>query len=350
MTGHGVIGLDLGGAHLKLAQLDAGGRPVAARVLACALWQGLDRLEAALDDAFAGLEPAMLAVTLTGELVDLFPDRRTGVRTLVALLGRRLPRTRLHLFAGKAGFLEPDAIDGREREVASANWLATAQLVADRVEEGVLVDCGSTTTDIVPLAGGRALPRGLDDRSRLAWGELVYQGVVRTPLCALGPDAPFRGVRHALMNEWFATSADVHRLLGRLDEASDLHPAADGGAKTVEGSARRLARMIGCDLEDGDFVHWRMLAAWFESRQLAALEEAARLVLSRGEVSDAAPLVAAGAGAFLVERLALRLDRPVRRFEHLLGFDRTLGRDASICAPAIAVALLARTSTRAGRR
>jgi uncharacterized hydantoinase/oxoprolinase family protein len=48
-------GLDVGGAHLKVAQVGRDGRVTAALQVPCALWQGLDRLDAALDAAFRGL-------------------------------------------------------------------------------------------------------------------------------------------------------------------------------------------------------------------------------------------------------------------------------------------------------
>ena len=94
-------------------------------------------------------------------------------------------------------------------------------------------------------------------------GELVYTGLTRTPLMALTSRAPFAGRWTAVMNELFATTADVHRVLGALPEAADQHPAADGGEKSWDGSARRLARMIGADLADGRPADWQALAAWF---------------------------------------------------------------------------------------
>lgn len=337
-----VTGLDVGGAHLKLVRLDQAGQPQVLRQVACALWLGMDRLEAALDEALAGL-PARgrLAVTMTGELVDLFADREQGVHAILSSLAARFGERALLVYAGARGFVDVATARARPREVASANWRATAALVARLLEEALLVDCGSTTTDILPVSGGRVLARGLDDRSRLAWGELVYQGAVRTPLCALADRAPFRGVWHGLMNEWFATTADVYRLTGALDESCDQHRAADGGPKTPEGSARRLARVIGCDLADADVGHWRMLAHWFAMRQLAILEEAARLVLSRGDLSEQAPVVAVGSGSFVATALADRLGRPVVRFGELLGLAGDAARLVSITAPAFAVARLA---------
>ncbi|HEY0292690.1 MAG TPA: S-layer protein, partial [Hansschlegelia sp.] len=90
MTGRPIVGLDVGGAHLKLARLGPDGSLAAVRIAPCALWRGLDRLEAALD-ALASDTPgdAALAATMTGELVDLWPDRASGVAAIVDLLARR---------------------------------------------------------------------------------------------------------------------------------------------------------------------------------------------------------------------------------------------------------------------
>ena len=43
---------------------------------------------------------------------------------------------------------------------------------------------GSTTTDLIPVAAGQPASCGFDDAERLAHGELVYTGLVRTFLMA----------------------------------------------------------------------------------------------------------------------------------------------------------------------
>ncbi len=75
-------------------------------------------------------------------------------RTLAQRLG---PRTLF--YAGAAGWLARSACAGGWRKVASANWLATARWVATRKPECVLVDIGSTTTDIIPVVEGRVAAR-----------------------------------------------------------------------------------------------------------------------------------------------------------------------------------------------
>lgn len=337
-----VTGFDVGGAHLKAAQVTRDGRVTAALQVPCALWQGLDRLEVALTEALGRLAPVRVAaVTMTGELADLFPDRATGVRALITAVRAGLPDARHLIYAGRAGFLAPEAAGTRPHEVASANWYATATLAARRVGEGLLVDIGSTTTDALVLAGGEVRALGWSDRERLAAGELIYTGLTRTPVMAVADRAPFGGRWHGLTAEHFATMADVHRVLGTLDEAADQHPAADNGPKTAEASARRLARMIGADLADGSMAEWRRLAGWLAAAQRRTIEDALRLALSRGLLGETAPLVGVGCGRLVVEQLARDLKRPYRDFAGLLAAEPDAAGWSATCAPAVAVAALA---------
>jgi len=204
----------------------------------------------------------------------------------------------------------------------------------------LLVDIGSTTTDLVAVRAGRIDAGGRTDYERLSSGELVYTGVVRTSLMALSDAIEFEGLRVPLMAEHFATTADVYRLTGELDERGDQHPAADGGEKTLFGSARRLARMIGRDGRELPMESWQLLAASFRAAQLERIRRAAQQVLLRAAVAPSAPLVAAGSGSFLVPELARSLHRPVIEFARLVD-SRIEPVALSWCAPAVAVALLA---------
>lgn len=336
-----ITGFDIGGAHLKVAQVEPGGRVAAVAQIPCELWLGLDRLEEAFRAAVARMAPMRrVAVTMTGELADLFPDRATGVARLLDAMAAALPDTQRRIWAGRRGFVDGGHTAGLEAAIASANWLASATLAARRQGHGLFVDLGSTTTDILVLADGEVRAEGLTDRQRLSSGELVYTGLTRTALMAVAGSAPFAGRNVALANELFATMADAYRVLGLLPEAADQHGTADGGPKTVEASARRLARMVGADLADGSPADWRRVAAWFARCQRRRIEDAVTLQLSRGLLPAAAPLIGAGCGRFLLEPLALELDRPYRDFASLLDTDPAAAGWTATCAPAVAVALL----------
>jgi probable H4MPT-linked C1 transfer pathway protein len=349
-AGRAQLGWDIGGAHVKGCLLQGG----VLRDIAqwpCPLWQGMEHLDAALGEARtrwsaawdAGAEHA---ATMTGEMVDLFDDREQGVARIAERLAQSLGPT-LRLFDAEAGWRAPGEAAQGWRGIASANWSATARVVAARVGDGVLVDIGSTTTDLIPLRSGRVAAQGASDAERLASGELVYQGVVRTPLCALGPRVPWRAGTVNVMNEFFATTADAYRLLGALAPAHDQAAAADGRGKDPQATRQRLARMIGRDAAEGSEAEWLALARWWRDAQVREIEgQLARVAAAAGLPADA-PVVAAGSGAFLAAEIARRLGRPLLRYADVAlaapPADALLASWADVCAPAVSVALLACT-------
>lgn len=337
-----VLGLDVGGAHLKAALVEPGGRVAMAVQLPCPLWQGVDVLEAALTTL--PLRPdADVAVTMSGELADIFADRARGVTAIVGVLETRLGPALY--WAGPTGLLDADAARACSADVGSANWLATATVAASRVSAALVIDIGSTTTDLVVLGGGRVHWRGWGDRDRLAEEELVYCGAARTSLMAVASTVPFQGRRVPLMNEHFATTADVWRLLNLLPKGADQHGTADRGPKTAEASARRLARMVGADLGDATLDDWRRLAVAFAFEQETQLAGAILRQLSHGLIDEAAPFLVTGSGAFIGRRLAARFGRPCIAFSELVDADPQAAASIDTAAPAVAVALLAAAST-----
>lgn len=335
-----LIGWDIGGAHVKAARID-GGRVSGVVQVACPLWQGLDKLDAAVAEALAALGAAPRhAITMTGEMTDLFDARADGVAGIAQRMRSALSGD-ITLYAGRAGWAEVDDARVRADDIASANWLATAAWIATRLPQALLADVGSTTSDLIVIDGGVATT-SRSDADRLISGELVYAGVVRTPLMALAPAVDFKSRRHRLMAEYFATTADVWRLLGALPEHADQYPAADGGAKTAEASARRLARMIGRDLAEGSMDDWRALASAFAEAQLDALVDACSALPGIAALAPDAPVVCAGAGRFVAARLARALGRPAVTLGELLAdLAPDCADEATTCAPAVAVALLA---------
>jgi len=335
-----VTGWDLGGAHLKAAQVERGGRLVAALQVPCRLWLGMDELTHSLGEARRQLRRSRRhGVTMTGELVDLFADRAEGVGRLSQTMAEHFADDELRVYAGRQGFV---ASPGEHwRAVASANWHASARFVGTHCAQALFIDVGSTTADIVPIRNGQVDAAGYTDDERLVSEELVYTGVTRTPIMAVAESVPFGGQRQRLMAEYFATMADVHRLTGELPDDADQLPTADGRGKTAEESARRLARMLGRDRQSADLADWRRLARHLAERQLQTLHAAIDRVLSRGALGDDAPVIGAGVGRFLVRPLAERLRRPYVDFASLIEGEPATREWAARCAPAAAVAILA---------
>ncbi len=328
-------GYDVGGAHLKVA-LVAHGRIVEVRQIACPLWQGLDQLGAALDEAKTmTADAARHAVTMTGELTEIFPSRQSGVVSLVAFLTERLgPAT--HFFMGLKGFGDAAAATSDQDSVASANFIATARLIAAKRKGALLIDLGSTTTDIIACDR----PQGLTDAERLQTGELVYTGLTRTPVPSVTTRGVLAGQWQGLARDCFATMADVRRVLGQLPDDVDLHDTADGRGKSVAESLRRLARGFGRDGEEWHLDLWRVAAVHIRDEQLRSIYDGAIQVLSRPGVDVSGGVIAAGIGARDVALIAQRLGLACTTFGELIGASGDVGLRATRCAPAVAVGTL----------
>ena len=336
-----IIGWDVGGAHLKAARVENGIITKAVQI-PCPLWLGLGELDRAFIDAEAAIGRAPLnAITMTGELCDAFVTREEGVAGLAAIMVRLLSPGRALFYAGRSGFAGDSEAADRAIEIASANWHASAVLTGVRARAALFIDMGSTTTDIIPVADGRPASLGYTDAERLSHGELVYSGVARSFLMAGPKLVPFAGRWTPLINEWFATMADVHRIRGQLPEGADVMDAADGREKTAAASRARLARMIGRDSGEADDAAWDRLAWFFAEAQLRDVMDAAALVLSRGLLPASAPLVGAGTGRGVIRELAARIGRTFVAFDELIEAVPEARRKACDCAPAAAVALLA---------
>ena len=297
-----VMGWDIGGAHVKAVRVDDGGRARQVWHRTAPLWKGLDILAEAVGGirGEAGGPGLRHAVTMSGELADLFPTRTEGVRRIAHCLAQMLPDEILSYFSADSDFAEePDA---QTHRIGSMNWYASARLVARLVGQGVFVDVGSTTTDLVRIRQHRAAAVGFSDAERLACQELLYTGVARTPLMSLAARIDVDGAPCNLMAEHFATTADVYNLLGQLPDGLYPFDAADGAGCSRFESARRIARMIGRDCEEGaDLGEWIRLAQAF-----ADLQQGRILESLRAQVCADSPgvLVGAGTGRFMLPPLA----------------------------------------------
>ena len=243
-----VLGWDIGGANVKAALVSTLRDPrVVERPFA--LWREPRELPRVLGEIAGSLGGARrMAVTMTAELADCFATKGEGVASVLDAFGVAFPDVRPRVFGVDGRFRSSEAARARPLRVAAANWMASAMLVAEATPDALFVDVGSTTTDIIPIVAGRVVPHGRTDVARLRSGELVYTGLLRTPVCAIVRSLPVRGRRCRVAAELFAIAADAHRWLGhiaeerlRLRHARRAGPVAggSGGTPGAHGLRRR---------------------------------------------------------------------------------------------------------------
>jgi (4-(4-[2-(gamma-L-glutamylamino)ethyl]phenoxymethyl)furan-2-yl)methanamine synthase len=337
-----IVGWDVGGSNIKVCRV-ARGRVAAARSRPFEVRDAPAELTAVLktlaDDIVAGGAVDAHAVTMTAELSRVFLTKREGVAFVLHAVESALGGAPVQVFTVDGVFVTPADARRDALRVAAANWMATALLVSRAHPDAILVDIGTTTADIVPIVDGRVVAAATTDPERLASGELVYTGAVRTPVEALGQDVCVQGRRYALAAEGFATSADVHLWRGDLVPGDVTGGTADGRPPTRDAAGHRLARALCADRELMDEAAIAALADALAAAQADRVAAAIARVAARHP--SIRHVVAAGLGAFIAARAARTAGLDV----HLLADDR--GEDASRCAPAAAVALL--LEERAGR-
>ena len=341
------VGWDIGGAHVKAAVSNSSGLMIAVFQQPCPLWQGLEQLQNAVQIIMQRLPSNnnRHIITMTGELVDLFSSREQGVAQIIETMQVLLMGQPIDIFAGMQGLVPINEVTSEHYQaIASSNWLASAYYVAQTLNDGVFIDIGSTTTDILLLHKSNVAAQGYTDYQRLISQELVYTGIIRTPVMAVAHNACDQGKTIGIMAEYFATMADVYRLTGELNEAHDQTPTADGSLKSVAASGRRLARMIGCDFYIEELARWQAFADNIRSQQLQKIQQAYQQLLAQSTLPTDTPIIGAGVGRFLVKSLAVIMQQSYIDFTDLCPSALThTDLELADCAPAVALALLSHT-------
>ena len=328
-----MLGWDVGGVNTKAARVQDG-RILAAR----AVPYEIQRDPAALAPLLAQLAHDLdsdredaHAVTMTAELSQLFRTKREGVGFVLDAIAAAFPAALVRVWSVDARWRTPAEARREPLAVAAANWSATARVVGRLVPDCLLIDVGSTTTDVIPIVGGAPATSSQTDMDRLREGELVYTGAVRTPIEAIAPTVPVRGRAVAVSAEGFALAGDVHLWRGELAPADYSVPTPDGRPATRDFAGERLARLVCADremLEDGDLGH---IADAVREAQVARIGAAVDRQRARHPALRHA--VVTGLGDFLAAAAARRSGLQVVHLADTLG-------PAARHAPAAAVALL----------
>jgi probable H4MPT-linked C1 transfer pathway protein len=333
-TAPGVTGWDVGGVNTKVARARLGAL-LAHRSVPFEIQRAPDELApllARLASSVGSEATDHHAVTMTAELSQFFESNREGVDFVLAAFERAFPGALIQLFGTDGAFHGPLESRREPLLVAASNRTATGTLVARKWPDVVLIDIGSTTTDIIPIRGGEVAALGRTDPDRLRSGELLYLGALRTPVEAIVHEVPSGGGSGGdsagVSAESFAIAADVYIWLGELEAAGYTVPTPDGRAADRAGARARLARVVCADgemLDDGAIDGIARHVARVQAERVARSLE--RVLARHPSVSK---VITAGVGSFIARRaVGLLPPEPLSVEELGAGF-----------TPAAAVALL----------
>ncbi len=300
-----MIGLDVGGANTKAAAVGGDGR---VRIVSepFEVWRSPADLAGAIASVVdrLGLDRAPVAVTTTAELVDVFDSKRAGVLHVLDAVAAALPGRSLRVITTSGALIAIEQARADPLSCAAANWVATALLVARSVPDAILVDCGGTTTDVVPIVAGEVAAWGRTDVQRLLACELVYTGALRTNVAAIVSEVPIGGRPCPVSSELFAIAADAHLLRGDLPPARCTCTFPDARGPEREHVRARLARVVCADPEQLGPGDIEAIATAVHDAQVTAIASALRVVAARS--APGTPVVAVGIGAFLARAAAAR--------------------------------------------
>lgn len=332
------LALDIGGANLKMANGQG-----FADSRAFALYRDPHQLAQELR-TFIAEAPACdrLVCTMTGELADCFASKADGVNHILQAVieaadGRH---TRIYLTTG--ALVTPQVAKTRPLRAAASNWHALARYVGRSLPKGVglLVDIGSTTTDIIPLVEGVPAAKGTTDTQRLLNYELVYTGVERSPVCAIAPSVQYRGQECPLAQEFFATTKDVYVILQDLPEEATNVSTADGKPATKVAARARLGRSICADSEEFNHRDAMLMAQNLADAQVDRVAAAIRHVVDQMP-SPPTVIFISGHGEFVASRAIAR----AQIHANIRSLSKELSPGVSRCATAHALAVLAREAS-----
>jgi len=278
-----MIGIDVGGANLKVVSDDG------VHIHYCPLWENAPITT--LLNRYVTTTDGQAAVVMSGELADCFDSKMEGISFIVNAVRNAFPSAR---FYGTDGQFH----DGAVPQLAAANWLASADYLRAKYPDAVLLDIGSTTADIIPLARFESL-KGLTDLLRLQKGYLLYTGMLRGNVAILLQSVLLHGKKTPTSSEYFAGSADAHLVLGHIRPEDYTCDAPDRKEKTKDASLKRLARVVCADLDEiGTEGAYQIAEQFWEKQRGLICDQVLRVVTD----TDARQILVGGIGAHLFSK------------------------------------------------
>lgn len=337
------VGMDIGGANIKLAYVSSENNKILDKrviIRYFPIWRrGKERLLPVLREVLTCLpdrEINIVAATMTAELSDIYFSKEEGVNHILDVLLKIFSEDKIRILNVYGELIPIEEAREEYIMVASANWYATGWLVSRISETALAIDIGSTTTSIIPVYKGRIYARGLNDVEKLVLGELVYTGALRTNVVSIVHEVPYRDNVVPVSSEYFAQSADVNLVLGKINEKDYNVDTPDGRGPTYYESLARIARVICGDLNilsEGEIIE---ISKYIYEKQVEKISSGInRLIKNIGIDFRKYPAYIAGVGSFLARDSLIKLG-----FKDIRALGDYIGYNAASAVPSYALAIM----------
>lgn len=341
-----VVGLDVGGANTKMAFLKAENGLVQKIRVAAEYFPIWKRDKAELPALLKRLKVKAaesedldsVGVTMTAELSDAYQTKREGVNHILYSAEMAFPNLKIFVLDVNANLISLEEARANPLRAAAANWAATGWMISKMFENCIVMDVGSTSTSIIPIVEGKVAADGESDLEKLINGELVYTGALRTNVAAIVNAVPVKGGIARFSSELFATSGDVHLLLGNIREEDYTADTADGRGKSRAEALARLARVVCADIETLSEEEVVKIAKYVCRKQINQIGEGLKQVYERVKrrLKPNFPIVVTGLGRkFLAYKAA-----QAAGFEKIVDLGELLGEEVALATPCVGVALM----------
>jgi uncharacterized hydantoinase/oxoprolinase family protein len=281
MTEGTIIGFDIGGSNIKFTMLTPQNQKYLARGRIANAPHMKVELEYIVKRFLSEVPDEISCVGMITSYPVSCGDQGKAVEELVTLVHSALPQKPVFFidFEGQMWPLQK-VMSVNPARFAMSNFYGSAYLGSKICDRGVIMDTGSTSTDILLTADNHLTTIGKDTTTirRNLTGEMTWTGVLFTPISSLTQYIPLRG-RWMKGNPRGGQTNDVYNIL-YYEEMRNLLHLYGSKQKEKDAYALDIASLFLCDLGNIDFVEIENVSHYVSVKHREIVAESLLQVLS----------------------------------------------------------------------
>ncbi len=307
-----IFGVDIGGVNIKITILDHTDECIKVKSTFFPFKDKADMIE-----NLVSLVPHPDFVVITQTICarrNVFSSAKEGTHYIVDITERifgekvRYPGLSYRLYG-------PEEAKKHYLDVACRNWVATCYLTSylRLFENGLVIDCGTNSTDIVPVLDSTPVTLDDNDRgyTRLKTGEVFWSGLYFTQVQSISPTVVLDGEEFQVNPFTRSMTFDAYIVLGIVspdDVIAKFSDLNDRSLISLESCVNRMLDTICADKELLTTNDAKKIARFFVEKQREKTKIAIKRVLSAANKKYKTNLkvaAIAGAGKNIILRRAL---------------------------------------------